>query len=252
MAGMNERPLARIEARIASVVEGAFSQVFGNPASLQAVLARLTSALDLADIRANPAPARLLISITPDELAALHRALPSAEEVLAGHVAEQRALRGQPSWPPPEVAFQSDTALAPGMVTIRALRDAGRRDPTGSLPRVDLVRPQQPQDAYLMTDRGDIIALSVPIVTLGRATECAVALDDPYVSRLHAQIRLRGDAYVLLDAGSQSGTYVNGSSIHEHRLRSGDVIRIGRTHLIYQDGHADETHATQPMPPKAD
>jgi pSer/pThr/pTyr-binding forkhead associated (FHA) protein len=64
---------------------------------------------------------------------------------------------------------------------------------------------------------------------------------------------LRGPAYVVLDAGSQSGTFVNGAPIAEHTLRSGDVLRLGRTTFIYQDDQlADDGQATQPMPLRLD
>ncbi|MBW4440996.1 MAG: FHA domain-containing protein [Plectolyngbya sp. WJT66-NPBG17] len=51
------------------------------------------------------------------------------------------------------------------------------------------------------------------------------------VSRIHADIRVEGDAYYLEDVGSSNGTYVNNSPLpmgNRHRLRAGDRISFGK------------------------
>ena len=55
------------------------------------------------------------------------------------------------------------------------------------------------------------------------------------VSRIHADIRLEGDAYYLEDTGSANGTYVNGLALasgNRHRLRPGDRIALGKHDLV--------------------
>lgn len=55
------------------------------------------------------------------------------------------------------------------------------------------------------------------------------------VSRIHADIRVEGDAYYLEDVGSANGTYVNHtplSSGNRHRLRPGDRISLGKGDLV--------------------
>ncbi|MBZ0288066.1 MAG: FHA domain-containing protein, partial [Anaerolineae bacterium] len=68
---------------------------------------------------------------------------------------------------------------------------------------------------------------------IGRSHENDVILDDQHVSRFHAQVRLRFGHYVIFDADSASGTFVNDVRVREHRLQTGDVIRIGGTSLVY-------------------
>ena len=51
------------------------------------------------------------------------------------------------------------------------------------------------------------------VTTLGRSDTCAVAIASPTVSRLHATIELEHDRYILRDAGSANGTFVNGDTI---------------------------------------
>jgi FHA domain/Double zinc ribbon len=51
------------------------------------------------------------------------------------------------------------------------------------------------------------------------------------VSRIHANIRLEGDAYYLEDVGSSNGTYINNNPLtvgSRHRLRGGDRISLGK------------------------
>ncbi len=55
------------------------------------------------------------------------------------------------------------------------------------------------------------------------------------VSRVHADIRVEGDAYFLEDSGSANGTYINGLPLlpgNRHRLRSGDCIALGKGSLV--------------------
>jgi pSer/pThr/pTyr-binding forkhead associated (FHA) protein/ribosomal protein L40E len=51
------------------------------------------------------------------------------------------------------------------------------------------------------------------------------------VSRVHADIRIEGDAYFLEDMGSSNGTYINHTPLlagDRHRLRSGDRVALGK------------------------
>ncbi len=254
MTAMSEHPLARFEARIAGLVEGAFAQVFGGPTGLQAVVASLSSALDEAFTRfranrpAESPPHRLLIRMHGAQIDALQAAWPGIEHSLSRQIAERQRLTTEP----PEIAFIADNTLETGMVVINTALPTAPREPTGVLPRVRIPAARLPPGAVLISDSGDARTLVQPVLTLGRAPDCSIVLADPYVSRIHAQIRLRGQHFVLLDAGSHSGTFVNETRIHEHRLSSGDVLRLGRTLLIYQDQQVDEVQATQPMPPPRD
>ncbi|WP_421655446.1 FHA domain-containing protein [Leptothermofonsia sp. ETS-13] len=55
--------------------------------------------------------------------------------------------------------------------------------------------------------------------------------DSEIVSRVHADIRIEGDAFYIEDVGSSNGTYINNSPLptgNRHRLRSGDRIALGK------------------------
>lgn len=90
--------------------------------------------------------------------------------------------------------------------------------------------------------------------TVGRGPQVDVALDeDPEVSRLHAELRRLGGAWVLDDDGlSQNGSFVGGERvIGRRRLRDGDVLRFGGTEVAFRDpGEAAlrETRAAREQP----
>ena len=68
--------------------------------------------------------------------------------------------------------------------------------------------------------------------TLGRDEANDIVLQDEQVSARHARITYEGDAFRVEDLASRNGTFVNGERIHERTaLRSGDLIKVGRTML---------------------
>ena len=59
--------------------------------------------------------------------------------------------------------------------------------------------------------------------------------DSEVVSRVHADIRIEGDAYFVEDTGSSNGTYINHAPLQKgnrHRLRNGDRIALGKGDLV--------------------
>ena len=73
-------------------------------------------------------------------------------------------------------------------------------------------------------------------IRIGRQPSSDVALDwDDEVSRAHAEIERIGDVWTLVDDGrARNGSFVNDERVHGRRpLRSGDVIRVGRTLFTY-------------------
>jgi hypothetical protein len=77
-------------------------------------------------------------------------------------------------------------------------------------------------------DTGEAIPLRDEVTTIGRGLAVDVRLDDPSVSRLHAEIVRRGPYFYLADLGlSRNGTRVNGRPIARRVLEDGDVLTFG-------------------------
>jgi diguanylate cyclase (GGDEF)-like protein len=89
----------------------------------------------------------------------------------------------------------------------------------------------------LVSLKGELLAVSIPLerdtVTLGRALEADVRVNDTRTSRLHARVTSERDPltgeqrWKLTDLGSTNGTLVNGHMISEVILQEGDKIVIG-------------------------
>ncbi|MBI1764054.1 MAG: SpoIIE family protein phosphatase [Acidobacteria bacterium] len=89
---------------------------------------------------------------------------------------------------------------------------------------------------------GDSVAeLNRSRITIGRSARNDLCVEDPFASRLHAEVRSRGDSFWLSDLGSANGTLLNDVRMTVPvMLKDGDVIRIGETAIEFND-RADTT-----------
>ena len=73
-----------------------------------------------------------------------------------------------------------------------------------------------------------------PVITLGRSAECQITLEDPLVSRVHAELTV-ADSYVRVrDLGSRNGVRVNGTLIKgEADLEHNDRLRLGTQDMVF-------------------
>lgn len=59
-------------------------------------------------------------------------------------------------------------------------------------------------------------------------------LGDSKISRVHAELRLQGEQWIISDLGSRNGTRVNRHRVEEHPLKNGDAIQLGTTTLRFE------------------
>jgi hypothetical protein len=78
------------------------------------------------------------------------------------------------------------------------------------------------------------IALDGAPLTIGRANDNGLVINDSRVSRHHARLQARRGALVFTDLGSTNGSRVNGSRVAEVALGEGDQIEIGDTVLVVE------------------
>jgi Protein of unknown function (DUF3662)/FHA domain len=89
------------------------------------------------------------------------------------------------------------------------------------------------REVVTLTIDGERHTLDARRVVLGRSRECDVRVDDPNVSRKHAELRQEGATYWLVDLDSTNGTQLNGRKITRAKLSDGDRIRLGDTDLVF-------------------
>ena len=78
--------------------------------------------------------------------------------------------------------------------------------------------------------------LSREKLSIGRDEVCDIRIDDPQVSRLHAEIFHLDGHYIYLDKNSTNGSFINGSPVTRQILMPGDAIILGDERLIVMEG----------------
>lgn len=136
------------------------------------------------------------------------------------------------------VTMTEDDALETGIFRVRS---EARAEVVSAVPAVaDTPDPHaaggstptaQPQ----LEINGSRYPLARAITRMGRGTDTDIRIDDPGVSRHHAEIVL-GTDIMLRDLGSTNGTWVDGERVSELVLTDGTAIQMGGTTLVFRSG----------------
>jgi pSer/pThr/pTyr-binding forkhead associated (FHA) protein len=94
-----------------------------------------------------------------------------------------------------------------------------------------------PPNAFFVMEGGKVYPLVKAVINIGRMLDNHIVIDDPRVSRSHAQLRAIQGHFVLFDLNSTSGTFVNGHRISETIIYPHDAISLGGIVLTF---HQDE------------
>lgn len=87
---------------------------------------------------------------------------------------------------------------------------------------------------YLVLESEDRRVPVGAAIKIGRTRECGLVVDDSAASRMHLEIRARGNAFHWRDLGSSNGTILNGARMLAGELKHGDRIQIGETVLRFE------------------
>lgn len=141
---------------------------------------------------------------------------------------------------PPSSSFCSSCGSALDLQDDRTIT-LSAVDPLQDAPGTDddVVVPvgELPTDAGVLIVRsgpqaGERFQLAGGKTRLGRHPDSEIMLDDITVSRRHVEIEHTGEGYVVTDAGSLNGTYVNQERVDRAVLRHGDELQIGKFRLV--------------------
>ena len=106
-------------------------------------------------------------------------------------------------------------------------------DPETDLPETPEAADAIPENAFLIIEGLRVHPLREPIVNIGRRLENHVVIDDPRISRQHAQLRALKGHFVLFDLNSTGGTFVNGQRANQTVLYPDDVISLAGVILVF-------------------
>jgi pSer/pThr/pTyr-binding forkhead associated (FHA) protein len=112
---------------------------------------------------------------------------------------------------PPTLSVSTDPKLAPGQVDEEHI----------------------PDNAFIIINGRKVFPLKDRVINIGRRLENQLVIDDPRVSRTHAQLRAIKGRYVLFDLNSTGGTFINGQRTSQTALYPGDVISLAGVTLVF-------------------
>jgi hypothetical protein len=169
-----------------------------------------------------------LATVTLVQFAGFHAAL---EDELAAYLAARADERGHHLVGRVRVKLLADAALKAEHVRIESdLVDTNPQDGDERTRAIE-VRPTaaavDPVALHLSTGRRLLAFTGPGPVTVGRALDNDVILDDGSVSRHHARFVCRGRNWMLEDLESAFGVYVNERRVSACMLRTGDRLRFG-------------------------
>src|SRR5262245_60183082 len=95
--------------------------------------------------------------------------------------------------------------------------------PKTNIPETPEAGDAIPQNAVLILEGVKAYSLTESVINIGRRLENHIIIDDPRISRQHAQLRVLKGHFVLFDLDSTGGTFVNGQRTNQIMLYPGDV-----------------------------
>lgn len=243
------RLLAAVERFLERTFERSAVRFFRAPLQQIQLERRLLHALEhgrIAGPEGPMAPDRYRVAVHPTDLAGLGPSPADVAAALADAALGFARRRGYRVPDRPRVELVASERVAPGDVRVEAgfsrppdapvsagaavqvrVADSLPAEGTGVLPQ----RLAPAPGVRLVITHGDGRRHLVPVdgrpVTIGRAPDNVVRIDDRRVSRHHARIVAREGALVLVDLGSTNGTWVDGLRVSELVLGVGDRIDIG-------------------------
>jgi Protein of unknown function (DUF3662)/FHA domain len=250
--------LRSLESKIAGLVEGTFSRAFRSevrPVEIARKLAREMEEHKAVSLSRTYVPNEYRVFLSPRDRERFTDYEDALATELAGYLLEHARRERLALLSRPVIEFETDDRLGLGEFGIQTsvvqpapdapqqepeVRDepAGRTMVYSAAGRVaepleDRARARV-QTALLLLD-GKRLVVGPTGATLGRSRQCDVVLNDPNVSRQHAEIRPRGGSWVLKDLGSTNGSCLNGRRIDGPEvLKRGDEIELGTSALTFE------------------
>jgi Protein of unknown function (DUF3662)/FHA domain len=247
--------LRGIEQRLERVFEGVFGRAFRTnvqPVELARKLAKEMDEHRSTSVTRVYVPNEYTIYLSPGDREQFEGYENSLVSELEEYLSEHAARENYALLTPPRVLFETDDDLGVGEFGIATrMAQYGR---TGDEAAPDIPPPgatmvykprTQPTEAASALElgverevavlqwNGERRTLENQRSVLGRSRDADVQIDDPNVSRRHAEIVQEGSTFWLVDLGSTNGTEVDGRRIQRVRLADGSRFTLGETTVTF-------------------
>lgn len=249
--------LKSIEQKIESLFEGVFGRAFRTNVQPVELARKLTKEMDdhrNVSVSRVYVPNEYSVYLSPADREQFSTYEASLKDELQDYLAEHARREGYAMLSRPIVALHTDDDLEIGEfgIATRMAQSgpaaAGEPDGDGEAGATMIYKPRvsQPTEAaspaelglaretVKLSFEGGAVELTKPRSLIGRSRECDVHLDDPNVSRRHAEVRQEGAAYWAIDLDSTNGIEVNGRRQKRVKLEHGSRFTVGSTELTFE------------------
>ena len=246
--------LRNLESKLAGLVEGTFSRAFKSevrPVEIARKLAREMEQHRVNSLSRTYAPNEYLVWLSPQDREQFEGYASELKRELSGYLLEHARRERIALLTRPKIEFETDDALRLGEFGIQARlvrppQEAEEAPSQGDHGRTmvytvsdRLAEPLREPDHRRGTAKlrvgGRTELLGAGGAVLGRSREADVVVDDPNVSRKHAEVRPSGGSWIVRDLGSTNGVKVNGRRIEgPQSLKQGDVIELGTARVTFE------------------
>jgi Protein of unknown function (DUF3662)/FHA domain len=225
----------RLERKVEGAVSSAFARAFKGDVQPVEITARLQRELDgeakLMSRDKRLVPNEFSVQLSQHDHDKLGPYAKTLTVELAGELRKHAREMGYVFSGPIKIDFELDTRLPTGRFTVTSKAVAGiveRGGPAGdaTLSRAPLV----------LEVNGTRHPLQPPGLVIGRGSDADLRINDPGISRMHAQVRVNSSGQGLqidiIDLGSTNGIVVNGQKVRQAVLQEGSRIEIGSTRML--------------------
>lgn len=248
--------LRSLESKIAGLIEGTFSRAFRSevrPVEIARKLAREMEEHKAFSVSRTYVPNEYRVYLSPSDRERFADYEQALATELTGYLLEHARRERLVLMSRPVVEFETDDRLGLGEFGIQTRvvsppSEDGEQEPVAEESGRTMVystagrvaepleeRARTRHETALLVHNGKRLVVGPAGVTLGRSRQCDVMLDDPNVSRTHAEVRPRGGSWVLSDLGSTNGSRLNGSRVKGSEvLKPGDEIELGTSRIKFE------------------
>jgi hypothetical protein len=234
--------LQRLESRLEQAVSGVFAKAFRSavqPVELAAALQReVDNSAQILSRDRRLVPNAFSIELSPTDSERLGPYAGTLTRELATMLEDYAEQQHYVFAGPVSIGFDEEDDLGTGRFRVRsraaaqveaAPRPQGSAGPPPTPPRAP--RPQ-----VVLEVNGTRHPL-VDRAVVGRGGEADLRINDPGVSRRHAELRFEDAGEVVVeDLGSTNGTLVDGRRVERTRLHDGATVRVGNTDVVVRIG----------------
>jgi hypothetical protein len=246
--------LRTLESKLAGLVEGTFSRAFKSEVRPVEIARKLAKEMDehrVQSLSRTYAPNEYVVWLSSDDRAQFESYEDELKRELAGYLLEHARRERVSLVTRPAIEFRTDERLRLGEFGIQArlVRPPERAEQQPSqgdhghtmvyTVSDRLAEPLREPDPRRGTARlridGRTELLGSAGAVIGRSREADVVVDDPNVSRRHAEVRPSGGSWIVRDLGSTNGVKVNGRRIQgPQSLKPGDTIELGTARVKFE------------------